>query len=289
MAALAIASLSMASAQEKADTLTIENPRKVTVISEGTSQSVSIEGLADDPDYTYYRKVDAGESGNVHEYDGVGMLDFNVPFTKKPKKKRTTATWEAGIFDLYGGFMVHAKPNPYEFENWQSNEAGVSVFRYKSRPISPYFHISSLLGFSLRDFRPVEDMMFRKSDGGLSLVPVPENTDLGLSKVMIFSANIPVFLNFHSRRDKLNFSLGPVVNMNFHSRIKNVYSVNGGKKVKDREKNIHAKAVSVDYMAMLKFSDFGFYARWSPHGIFDTGYSSDAKTVSVGLIMDLSW
>ncbi len=96
-------------------------------------------------------------------------------------------------------------------------------------------------------------------------------------------------LSFYSKRDRFGIAVGPVANFNFHSKIKNVYTMGGGSVQKDKEKNIHARPVTLDYMAMVRFSDLGLYVKWSPHGIFDSAYSPDIQTVTVGTVLNCNW
>ncbi len=286
--AIAIASSSMISAQDKTDTLTVVGPREVLVISNDTSQTVSIKGSADDPKYTYYRRVDVGKGGNVHESEKIGMIDFSVPFDRKPKNQKK-AVFEAGCFNITGGSMVSINPNPYDFEYGVSGKFGFSVFRYTSRPITPFFNVTASLGWGFTKFTSEDDTIYHKIDGGLAAVPVPEGMDLKRSVVWISSFEIPIMFNFYSKKDLFGVSFGPVLKHNLNSWIRNVYTMNGGKKQKVREKNIHHKPVGLDYMAMIRLSGLGFFVQWSPHGIFDTAYNTDFSTVMVGMVLDFDW
>ncbi len=287
IAAIAIASASIASAQEKVDSVVVENPRRVVVVSDATSQSVSIKGSADDSGYTYYRKVEVGKSGDVYESERFGLFDFNVPFAKKPKTAK--AKFNAGLFNIYGGFMVNSKPvEPYGFDSWISDDWGFSLFRYKSRPIGKCLHITSALGFGFKNFTSSENVMYNKVDGGITVAPVPADIKLKSSVVKLYYMTVPFMLEFYSKNDRFGFSLGPVINLNYHSRIKNVYTVNG-QVAKDKVKNIHAKPVTVDYMGLIRFTELGLFVKWAPHGHFDAAYSQDIQTVTVGVIMNFNW
>ncbi len=284
---IAIASSSIASAQEKKDSLVVENPRRVVIVSDETSQSVSIQGSEDDPDYTYYRKVETGKSGNVYENERVGLFDFNLPFTEKPKTEK--AKFNAGFFNLFAGHMVYpAVEEPYRFQNFRSGEWGFTLFRYRSRPIGKHMHFTSGLGFGFKDFRSTDDIMYHKVDGGITVVPVPDGMKLKRSVVSVASVTVPFMLDFYSSNDKFGFMFGPIVYVNLPGSITNVYKVNGDRR-RELENNVHVRPITLEYMALIRYSDLGLFVKWAPHGIFNPKYSVDLKMVTVGTILNFNW
>ncbi len=295
--AMLFASSSIISAQEQADTTIVRKPDEVVIVNSSTSQSISIKGSADDPDYTYFSEFESGSKGRSYESENFGFLDFDIPFgnavkiTPEPGNKRpdtfsSRSKFSAGFFKMYGGSMVSFNENPYKFGYWNSHEWGFSVLKYESRRLGSVFSFCPSLGFGFKNYRSGEDVMYQKVDGGIAVADVPDNMSLKKSVVRVASVTAPIMFDFYSRRDRIGFQFGPVVNFNFHSKIKNVYTMSGGKEQKDKLKNIHATPVTVDYMAMLRFRALGFYVKCSPHSVFDTSYSPGIKSVTVGLIIN---
>ena len=110
-----------------ADTLYIENPSSVQVVSAPGALSVSVDGTAENPTYHYSNSVKAGsEIAPVSD-----KLNFETPFTKKKNLSHWKLTLinseEAGMFggvigggDLFG----NAKVNEY------SADFGILGVRY---------------------------------------------------------------------------------------------------------------------------------------------------------------
>ncbi len=291
--AMVFASSSIISAQEQADTTVVRKPDEVIIVNSSTSQSVRIKGSADDSDYTYFSEFEAGEKGSAYESENFGFLDFDLPFGETVKEKtrpssnfRSSANFSAGVFKLYGGFMTSFNDNPYDFGYWDSHEWGFSILKYDSRKLGSFFQFCPSIGFGFKNFKPEEDIMYQKVDGGIGVEAVPENMSLKKSVVRVASVTAPLMFDFYSRRDRIGVQFGPVVNFNFHSKIKNVYTMGGGKEQKDKQMNIHATPVTVDYMAMLRFRSLGFYVKCSPHSVFDTSYNAGIKTITVGLLLN---
>ncbi len=275
--AIVIASSSIAYAQQDTETVVVEGARKVTVVNGSDSQSVKIEGSADDPDYYYYREVQAGKNSRAFESE---MLDFNVLLA--PKKKTTKSQTALGLFNVYGGFMVNATSS-YDFAYWHSGEYGFSILGYQSRDIFRGFRIKALFGFGWKEFASKDDFMYEKAGGGISKIAVPSNINLKKSLVRVSSVQTPIFFDFYLKNERIGLSFGPVVNFNYTSLIKNKYSIAGGQLQKEKDRNIHAKPVTVDYQVNLTLKYAGFYVKCAPHGIFDTKYSPDLNTVTVGV------
>lgn len=290
--AAAFALLSAAYAQEGTDTLVVRNPEEVVLITSPDYSSLSIKGSADDPDYTYYREVETGESSRIYESENVAKLDFSLPFSYPTKEDESLdyqnkASFLFGFFKVYNGLMVSPASNPYNLNYGHLGDFGFSVLKYDGRMIGG-FSFNPSLGFGWRSYLAEEGLIYQKSEtGGIAAASIPGGMDLKYSKATVFSVQAPLMFDFYSRKDKIGVQFGPIVNVNVSSRIKNVYKMDGGKKQKDKLKNIHHVPFSVDYMAMLRFKWLGFYVKYSPQSLLDTRYSPGMRnSVTVGIFIN---
>ena len=106
-----------------------------------------------------------------------------------------------------------------------------------------------------------------------------------MSKLRVFSVTFPLILSVNAYRG-VGFSVGPVVNLNASSSIVNKYRLNDEKQ-KNKYKRAHCNLATVDVMFQLNIRDVGFYAKYSPMNIMDTGYWPEFKHWAIGLTLSL--
>ncbi len=269
---MAIVATSMLYAQN--ETVVIENPEKVTIVTGQNTQSVYVQGSKDNPDAVYYRAVEAPKNGSSFEKSGpIGGLDFNLPFVKKEtvnrnsKVGRTYASTYGGLFP-YFGFMMQQE-SPYKFSPWASYEYGAKILDYEYK--GKVFGISAGLGLGWKDFMSRNDVMYHKGADGIEVGPVMQSFDVKKSVFRVASVIAPVNVGFFWRVAELGFSVGPVLNFNYHSKIKNKYSINGGSVQKVKEKDLNVAPLTVDWQASLCVGgDISFYVKYSPNNYFDS-------------------
>ena len=102
------------------------------------------------------------------------------------------------------------------------------------------------------------------------------------SRIKTFSLIFPIMYSY--QQSDWGFSLGPVINCTTHSSIKTRYKVNG-EKHKDKYKDLHPSAVTVDIMGTIITPWLNFYVKYNPCDILDTEYGPKFHSLSVGFMI----
>ncbi|MBO7280156.1 MAG: hypothetical protein J6V00_03220, partial [Bacteroidaceae bacterium] len=83
---------------------------------------------------------------------------------------------------------------------------------------------------------------------------------------------------------------GPDVNFNTSGTLKTRYTLVKGdtrESIKERNRNIHQNAVTVDFKGELKIDPIAFYIKYSPMNVLDTNYGPKFRSISAGAMIAL--
>ncbi|MCH3995514.1 MAG: hypothetical protein LKE54_10840 [Prevotella sp.] len=139
-------------------------------------------------------------------------------------------------------------------------------------------------GIDWRNYRMTDNQYFSKADNGVtSLQAIPDGAKLKFSRIKVTSITVP-FLYRRSLSREFKLSVGPVVNLNYHSSILTKYELNGAV-IKDKAKDVHTNPVTVDFLAILKTPCLSYYFKYSPCNVIDTSYGPKFQTLSFGIYL----
>ena len=258
------------------DTLIIEKPQRVTIITSDSLQSIRVKGKEGDNHFDYQNTIQLIDSNYVSTETYNKSLWDLMPFVKKKDGEKRGTMEFALIASLGVGFttavgtadQVSIPVGPsWEFM-WDI--ASIRIRPWKER--AHYFNT----GFGL-DF-------VEQSDGQIVVTPYPQGSNPDFSRIKVLSLTVPFTYSYYPYKKGFfrGFEVGPVLNFNVYSSIKTRYSLNGEDQ-KDFTKGLHRNPVTVDLMVKLRMKYFGFYAKYSPSNVLDTTYGPKFKSMSFGV------
>ncbi len=269
------------------DTLVIEKPQRVTIITGDSLQSIRVKGKEGDNSFDYQNTIQLIDSNYVSTETYNKSLWDLMPFGKKKDcEKRGNmqfaliASFSVGFTTAVGaadGVNIPVGPS-WEFM-WDI--AQIQVRPWKER--NHYFYTG--FGLDWRNYRMTDQNRFvEQPDGRIVATPYPQGSNPDFSRIKVLSLTVPFTYGFFPFKQGLfrGFEIGPVLNFNVYSSIKTRYSIDGEKQ-KDITKGLHRNPVTVDFMVKLQMKYFNIYAKYSPCNVLDTAYGPKFRSVSFGV------
>lgn len=269
------------------DTLVIEKPQRVTIITGDSLQSIRVKGKEGDNSFDYQNTIQLIDSNYVSTETYNKSLWDLMPFGKKKDcEKRGNmqfaliASFSVGFTTAVGaadGVNIPVGPS-WEFM-WDI--AQIQVRPWKER--NHYFYTG--FGLDWRNYRMTDQNRFvEQPDGQIVTTPYPQGSNPDFSRIKVLSLTVPFTYGFFPFKQGLfrGFEIGPVLNFNVYSSIKTRYSIDGEKQ-KDITKGLHRNPVTVDFMVKLQMKYFNIYAKYSPCNVLETAYGPKFRSVSFGV------
>ena len=269
------------------DTLVIEKPQRVTIITGDSLQSIRVKGKEGDNSFDYQNTIQLIDSNYVSTETYNKSLWDLMPFGKKKDcEKRGNmqfaliASFSVGFTTAVGaadGVNIPVGPS-WEFM-WDI--AQIQVRPWKER--NHYFYTG--FGLDWRNYRMTDQNRFvEQPDGRIVTTPYPQGSNPDFSRIKVLSLTVPFTYGFFPFKQGLfrGFEIGPVLNFNVYSSIKTRYSIDGEKQ-KDITKGLHRNPVTVDLMVKLQMKYFNIYAKYSPCNVLETAYGPKFRSVSFGV------
>ena len=284
--------LSFGSAAAQNDTLVINNPRKVTIISSDSLQRVIVNGKQGDDDFTYQntiRLVDANYESNTSISRDHWEL---IPSVKVGKSDRQS---EDGIHyphynneisaHLGVGFTCPTHVDSrVDFSTFKSWEIFATVMQWdhfldrKDRNM-----ISLGLGIDWRNYRMTDGMHFTKGpDGNVTVEKMPLEFEPKFSRIKVFSLTATLRYE-HDFGDGFAIGFGPIFNYNAYASIKTRYKLLGDK-LQHTEKKIRQRPFTIDWMLNMRIAGFPFYVKYSNDDVLKDG-GVKFRSLSFGLYL----
>lgn len=277
---LAISATANAANNADNDTIIILKPQKVRIITGDSIQKIKVYGRENDSQYRYENTIQLVDSNYISSVDinkdrwdlsfGVGKSDAKGKFHNEVSShfglgltltKGSEGFDHNSFGDSWELFWTIAQWDHYtpSYKNWYSVGFGVDWRNYRLDG-RQYF--------------------MKQPDGSVTVEDYPAGYEPSLSRIKIFSLNIPLLWG-HKVSKNLKFSIGPVFNFNTYASIKNRYRDADGKGYKDVYKHIHQKPLTIDLMAIVKVVNFQFYGKFSPMDCLNSNYADGANFSSM--------
>ena len=269
------------------DTLIIEKPQRVTIITSDSLQSIRVKGKEGDNHFDYQNTIQLIDSNYVSTETYNKSLWDLMPFAKK-KDGEKRGTMEFSLIASLGvGFTTAVgTADQVSIPVGPSWEFMWDVARIRVRPWKERDHyFNTGFGLDWRNYRMTGQHRFvEQPDGQIVVTPYPQGSNPDFSRIKVLSLTVPFTYSYYPYKKGLfrGFEVGPVLNFNVYSSIKTRYSVNGDDQ-KDFTKGLHRNPVTVDLMLRLQMKHFGFYAKYSPCNVLDTAYGPKFQSVSFGV------
>lgn len=267
-----------------ADTLHIENPSSVDIISSPGSLSVIVEGTADNPAFHYSNSVKA-ESQATEVSD---RLNFETPFTKKRNlshwKLTLISSEEAGLVGgIIGGDDLFGNAKKREI----SADLGLLGIRYYPGLKNHYLSLGWHVGFSSTQVTN-SGLRFLLDNGNLAVAGFPAGaTDMGKNtEIWRFRFSIPLQYTFvFGNTLAWRASAGAEVHSNLLKYTRSQYTLDGNHVI-ERIDNIKPNLISADLIASLTYEGMGARFRYSPTPVFNMPKGPSYRTWSVGFLLE---
>ncbi|MCR5131430.1 MAG: hypothetical protein K6C10_08230 [Prevotella sp.] len=265
------------------DTLIVNSPRKVTVITNDSLQTVRIEGRHDDYNFHYENTIQLVDSNYVSTLSlNSDRWDFSLPIGKKDEDNyyENVVTTNLGV----GGCMALNAPDNMDVSMNSSFEIFWTIAQWNFTPKGGRNTFSVGVGVDWRNYRMSGgDWRFTKlDDDRVDIVPY-DVADIRkqFSRIKVFSVQVPLLYSYKFAE---NFALGagPVLNLNLHSSLKTRYKVNG-EKFKETVNNAHTNPFTIDLMGIVRTPIIDFYVKYSPCNVLKTSKAPKFQSLSVGI------
>lgn len=261
------------------DTIIVDKPNRVTVVTTDSLQSIRIEGKKDDPNYTYQNKIELTDS-NYTSTEAINSKDFSFSIGSA-----NNVTWEAAV-EVHFFFGLGGAPGMPGSVDVKSHSTEIGFgYDYVFLPWKAYRQHALSVGMyaDWRYWRTKDNYRFMKTDDAMNVITgYPEGAVPNYSRIMVLSCGVP--LMYHYIRKNIQFGIGPVINFNASSSIRTKYKLDGHK-VKEYYGGVHPTAVTVDFLATIKTRFLGVYFKYSPCSMLDGKYGLKFKTFSFGLCL----
>ena len=287
-----ICHLSFSSVAAQTDTLVINEPHKVTIVSNASLQRVIVNGKRGDSDFVYQntiRLVDGNYESNVSISRDHWELIPSLPVGRSRNTEndgafqydhRNVITAHLGI-----GFTAPTKADSrLDFSTFKSWEFFANIIQWDHAMDRRWRNLFSLgLGIDWRNYRITDDMLFTKNmEGDVTVDRYPLEFEPKFSRIKVFSLTATLRYE-HDFGDGFAIGFGPVVNFNTYASIKTRYKFLGEKQ-KRIEKNIRQRPITIDWMLNMRIADFPFYVKYSNDNVLKDG-GVKFRSLSFGLYL----
>ena len=272
------------------DTLVINNPHKVTVISGDSLQRVIVNGKQGDDDFVYQntiRLVDANYESNTSISRDHWDL---IPSVKLGKKNDNPHHFDSRHYDVLTAHIGVGFTCPTEvderisFSTFKSWEIFATVLQWdhffdrRSRNC-----LSLGFGIDWKNYRMTDDQLFTKNtDGNVTVERYPLEFEPKSSRIKVFA--LTGTLRFeHDFGSGFAIGIGPVVNFNTYASIKTRYKFLGDKATR-MEKNIRQRPITIDWMVNMRIADLPVYVKYSNDDVLKDG-GVKFRSLSFGLYL----
>lgn len=161
-------------------------------------------------------------------------------------------------------------------------------FLEKSFPFSKY-NWAFVTGMGLRwnRYRLNSNSYFQENDEGITVLqPAPEGIIYTKSKLNTTSLTIPVLLEWQLRKikgDRFFLSAGLVGVIKTISSSKVEFRNANNKKTKETmDRGMNIRPVTMDFLIQGGYNSVGFFLKYSPMGLFESGKGPQIQPVSIG-------
>lgn len=277
-------------------TVIIRKPNEVRITEGRGYINVEVHGKEGNDAYLY--TIRKGSNTSIMSEKNKNW-DFRIPFVDKKIEASSSPRYKRARFSLniinglqFGMGLVSATSQAPGMDIDMSN-AGFEFFlnnlvMWEYRPVK---NTSLTMGFGVdwRNYRMKGNTRFIKDGTNITLGAYPEDADINFSRLKIFSLTLDLMLR-QRLFGHVSMAAGPVVNFNTSGTLKTRYTlVNGDNResIKERNRNIHQNAVTVDFKGELKIDPIAFYIKYSPMNVLDTNYGPKFRSISAGAMIAL--
>lgn len=265
------------------DTVIVEKPRRVRIISSDSLQRVEVWGSSTNPSYHYESNIQVVDSNYVST-SALNDNTWNFSFIGLSKAHKSRKPMRECEMRLGAGFSnAIGMPERADVQPFKSWEIWWLLGDWVVRPWRNANAFSVGFGLDWRNFRMTDDLRFVMNNRAVAIDTYPTGSTPIFSRIKVFSLNMPIRYHYEGRW--VSFSLGPVVNLNTYGSLKTRYKLNG-QKVKDVDTNVRVNPITIDFMGTVTVKGVpDIYFKYSPCNLLRGNYGPKFSTLSFGLMM----
>lgn len=276
------------------DTVIRVDNKRIEVKDNGGRLKVKVYEMAEDGELTDDEMVFEGHYRDGQSYERRKHIkSINIPLPSWDKDfDPHWAGFGMGFANFAGSDGIN-DVDDVSLRSGNSLEYNLNFMEF-SFPFSRYrWAVVTGAGMRWSRYRLDMNAHFQEVDGITQLIAPPENILYDASKLNITSLTIPILLEWqsskHRRKSPRFFVSGGVVGVvKTISSSRIVFHDESGKKQKlkmDRGMNI--RPVTMDFLLQAGVGCIGFYAKYSPMGLFERDKGPKVHPVSLGLHLHL--
>lgn len=279
--ALAFSSSAFATVNDN-DTLIVESPRQVKIVTNDSLQHIEVLGSKDNPSYRYVNTIQLVDSNYVSTSSiNEKTWDFSIAGFNKSKSSNKKVEFAMRL--AFGFNNAPGMPRAADLQPFKSWEIWWVIADWVYKPWRNNHAFSVGVGVDWRNYRITGDQRFVQNNRVVTFDSYPANSNPQFSRIKVFSVNFPLAYEYDGKY--FGFSVGPVINFNTYSSLKTRYKMDGHK-IADESTGVRVNPVTIDFMCSVNiYGGPDFYVKYSPCDLLRNGYGPKFKTLSFGILL----
>jgi hypothetical protein len=279
--------LSFSGVAAQNDTIVINNPKKVTIVTNDSLQRIIVTGKEDDDNFKYQNTIQLVDSNYVST-TRIGRERWElIPSMKVGKKNDMKKNGPSNDLSAHLGigFTAPTKADKQtDFSTFKSWEIFFTPIQWDHHFDARERNTVSLgLGLDWKNYRMTGDTRFTKGyDGDVVIEEYPLQVSPKFSRIKVFSLTAH-FEYTHSFDKDFWIGFGPVVNFNTYASVLTKYKMYGDE-VKKLEKNIRQRPITIDWMLRVGIFGVPLYMKYSNDNVLKDG-GVKFRSLSFGLYL----
>lgn len=268
------------------DTITVDEPSRVSIVRNESSQNIIIDGSRENPDFHYEQAIEIGDTTRIDiakSNSNRTALGLNFDIIEN----KTQGWGELGFYlkpDLEIGFIRPLNgSNGMDTRFWKSYEVSMKFLEIRVTPKSAQWWISMKygLGFSLHDI--AGGMMTPVNSGITTIQPYPAGSSNQHTSMSLLTEGIDL-TGYYKIGTSSCIGLGFVWEQPIHATSSYHTSFNdetgthsiSGKPSELKDNRFGMKVI-------YSFAGLGLYAKYMPTKLFDNPLCPQTSTLSFGV------
>ena len=261
------------------DTVVINKPKSVTIITGDSIQKIEVIGREGNDNYHYENSIQLVDSNFVSQ-TAINPLRWTWGSNRVVDGRGKNEI--AMKFSVGMNAVLNAK-EPLDFSTSSSFELMWTIAQYNHYfDASKHHRLSTGFALDWRNFHMTSNVRFDKdAEGHIITTGYPEVVRPKFSRIKVLSLAFPIEYCYHFDRH-FGIGIGPVLNWNVYGSIKTKYKTDGGTQ-KEIDKRIHQSPFTIDWMLHFYNPSITFYVKYSPMNVLQSDWGPKFQSISFGI------
>jgi len=270
------------------------NNKRIIVTENTEKQRIDVEvyELQEDGEYESYEKIFEGhyrdgQSSEQRKY----LMSFDIPSPiikrKFESRHRYSLPYHDASFSVgFAGFADKGDRDDIPFRTGSSPEISFTVYR-KALSLSRNNQWGIVTGLGIRwvRYHLKGNHYFEEENDYTHLFTASEDWKFKKSKLGITTLNIPLLLEWKTRKNGLYLSAGGVCSFKTASSSRIFYVDERGRKQKEKvDAGMTLRPVTFDVLVQGGIQNFGVFSRYSPVSLFEKNKGPELYPFTIGFV-----